>query len=161
MGFPFLNCSNVACTNVSRKEKDHPHIFLPVSTEVRHRFSENIVKLSWIYNCVSFIYTPKAWQHLRESWHRKTSRNEKMGKHNTDGIIGRGGEQLERRTHLPWVSLPLWRTSHACKIWGGSSPVGRVCETNTGLLHSGNTKLETKYIIYSGNSESISLSDFV
>ena len=48
----------------------------PVTAEVWHCFFKKIVKLSWIYGCVPFIFIPKAQQHLRESWHRITSSDE-------------------------------------------------------------------------------------
>lgn len=115
----------------------------PVTIEVRHCFCEHIVKLSRIYNFVSFIYIPKARQHLRESWHGKKNRDKKKTwKSNTGETVKT--EQEGEEMHLPWVSLPLWRTSRACKIWAGSSPVGHMCETNTGQLHLENTGSKTK-----------------
>jgi len=122
---------------VTLKERETSSIFSPVTTEVRHGFFKYTVKLSWVYNCVPVIYIPKAGQHLRESWHRKTGSDEK------DENLRRR-EQQERGKYLPWAEPPLWRTSHPDRTWGGCSPWGYVCETNIGLLRSGNTILETK-----------------
>lgn len=60
-------------------------IFSPVTTEVWHSFFKKIVKLSWVHNCLPFVFIPKAQQHLREGWHREIRSDEKTQ------IKGRGG----------------------------------------------------------------------
>lgn len=88
-------------------------IYLPVTSEVRHQFFKNIVKLSWINNCVAFIYIPKARQHLTESWHNKACCNKLMEK-NIMCMEEREEERISGERNVPSMSLASSLENFSC-----------------------------------------------
>lgn len=88
-------------------------IYLPVTSEARHQFFKNIIKLPCINNCVAFIYIPKAQQHLRESWHNKASCN-KLTEKNIMCKEEHEEETFLRERNVPSISFASSLENFSC-----------------------------------------------